>query len=157
MKLAMCNLTDDSYYLCSNIKIPLIHLRTMLKGEPFYCKYGFRPNVPNEYNIYKSNKKIFLSRPSLTKDEIIKFIMFRKFNSKNKTDNHILNYINNILIPRLTATNLISNFLNVMINDNTEESAYLLYNIYMNIFEKIGYQKYMQKSFDLYIDKYTIK
>jgi hypothetical protein len=144
-------LTDNSYLLCNTVKISLIHLRTMIKGEPFYCKYGFTPSNKEEYKNWNKNKKIFLSKPFLTKDKFIDFLIYRKFDKKNKNDKKILNYINNFIIPRLKDNNKISKILESMINDKTDESCYLLYNIYMNIYNYIGYLKYTSKSFNLYI------
>ena len=70
--LKKLNLTDDSYLLCGDVKIPLIHLRTMTKGEPFYCKYGFIPNTEEEFEVYKHNKQIYLSKPMISKKRFIK-------------------------------------------------------------------------------------
>jgi hypothetical protein len=89
----------------------------------------------------------------ISKSRFIKYIMFRKFNKNNIEDQKILTYINNILIPRLKDKNLISDLLNSMINDQQNESCYLLYQIYMKIFEYSKYLKYNNKSFDLDITK----
>jgi hypothetical protein len=152
-KLKKLNLTDDSYLKCNDTKIPLIHLRTITKGEPFYCKYSFVANNKHDLEVYKHNKKIYLSKPMISKTRFMKYIMFRKFNKNNIEDQKIIKYINNILIPRLKDKNLISDLLNSMINDQQNESCYLLYQIYMKIFEYSKYLKYNNKSFDLDITK----
>ena len=41
-------LTDNSFYMCKNIKIQLIYARTLTHGLPYYTKNGFIPI--NEYN-----------------------------------------------------------------------------------------------------------
>lgn len=38
-------LTDNSYLECANEKIPLIYLRTLTKGMPYYSKFGFPPLI----------------------------------------------------------------------------------------------------------------
>ena len=93
-----------------------------------------------EKEIFKENKKIFKEKPIITKKELIKILNYKKF---NKTyDNKILNYINNVIIPRLTENNAVSEFINNIINDKTNEGCSILYNIYMDIYKKIGYSKY---------------
>lgn len=145
------SLTDNSYLLCSNSKISLIHLRTMTRGMPFYSKYGFIPTYEEEKEIFKENKKIFKEKPTITKKELIKILNYKKF---NKTyDNKILNYINNVIIPRLTENNAVSEFINNIINDKTNEGCSILYNIYMDIYKKIGYSKYEKRHFELDLTK----
>ncbi len=150
-ELQFLNLTDNSYIQCNEIKIPLIHLRTMTKGEPYYCKHGFEPNT-KEKKIYLHNKKIFLSKPKITLDEFKKILLFRNFDSKDKYDKKIISYINNKLLPRFTQTNLLSDIVNSMIDDKSYESCYLLYNIYESLYTKYNYQKYIKKSFNLVLN-----
>jgi len=66
----------------------------------------------------------------------------------------ILNYIQNILIPRLKPINLVSKFINSIINDNCKVSRSLLYNIYMKIYEDIGYYKYENKNLFIILNKH---
>ena len=148
-KLIKLNLTDDSYLQCGNVKIPLVHLRTMTKGEPFYCKYGFIPNNKIEYNVYKHNKQIFLSKPKISKKRFIKYITTNDFYIEHSEDKKVKNYISKILIPRLEDYNLVSDLIKNMINDKTNESCYLLYYSYMKIYEYCKYSSYKFKSFNL--------
>ena len=145
------SLTDNSYLMCGNSKISLIHLRTMTKGMPFYSKYGFIPTYEEENEIFKENKKIFKEKPTLTKKELIKILNFKKFNEKY--DLKIINYINNIIIPKLTEVNLVNKFVDNIINDKTNEGCSILYNIYMDIYKKIGYSKYEKRHFELDLTK----
>ena len=46
-------LTDNSNLVCGNEKIPLIYLRTITHGKPYYTKFHFKPIDHN-----KNNKKI---------------------------------------------------------------------------------------------------
>lgn len=144
-KLKYIELTDNSYLLCKNSKISLIHLRTMTKGTPFYSKYGFIPVY--EKSIYDHNLKNYNKYKTLTKEKIIKYLYFKEFD-KNE-DIKMLNYIQNILIPRLKPINLVSEFINSIIDDKSKVSCSLLYNIYMKIYEDIGYYKYERRKFIL--------
>jgi hypothetical protein len=120
-------LHDNSNYKCNGYDLPLIILRTMTHGKPFYSKYGFLPlnynkdnkneYKKNELQIYEDNNKLFKSQPKMTKNELLQIIHYTKFD-KNK-DKNILNYINNIVILRLKENNnLINEFLNNIINDS---------------------------------------
>jgi hypothetical protein len=154
-KMKQINLTDNSYFLCNNITIPLIHLRTMTRGEPFYCKYGFRPI--DEYEIWKKNKEIFLTNPHISKNDILKFLMYKKFDKSNEDDKKILRYINKIIIPRLKENNIVSELLISIINDNSHESCHLLVKIHMKIYMFLGYELYFYKNFNLNLKDIKLK
>lgn len=150
-KMNVINLTDVSYLQCRNDYIPLIYLRTMTKGEPYYCKFGFVPTTRIEYETWKHNINIFKNKPSLTKNEFIKFFMYRKFNNNNPNDKLMLEYISNILIPRLKENNQVSIILSTIINDKKSTGCHLLYMIYLNLYSYLGYREYHNKSFNYYI------
>jgi len=146
-------LTDNSYLQCGDFKIPLIYLRTITYGMPYYSKYGFIPK--NKYNkiVFERNIENYKKDKILTKNEFIKYFMFRNFDNKIKFENKILKYINEILIPRLKSTNSVKQILKSIINDKCKEGCYLLYNIYMRIYEDIGYITYNKKKFILDLTK----
>ena len=60
-------LTDNSYLISTGEKIPLINLRTITKGIPYYAKYGFITTYENDLQPFTENKKIFQEKPILTK------------------------------------------------------------------------------------------
>jgi len=162
------NLHDNSHYKCHKHSIPLINLRTMTHGIPLYSKYGFKPINHNkekgniyskdELQIYTDNKKIFLTNPKMSKKELLKIIFYTNFD--NKKDNEMLNYINNIVVPRLKENNnLISEFLNDIIKDSKDdkkiiliEACKLLKNIFIVIYNKCGYYDYIEKTFELNLE-----
>jgi hypothetical protein len=120
-------LHDNSNYKCERYNIPLIILRTMTHGKPFYSKYGFLPlnhnnkneneYKKNEIQIYEDNNNLFKTQPKMTKNELLQIINYTKFD-KNK-DKYMLYYIYNIIIPRLNEeNNIISDFLNNILNDS---------------------------------------
>jgi hypothetical protein len=182
------NLHDNSNYKCNKFNIPLINLRTITHGKPLYSKFGFYPinhnkendtyYYKNEFKIYEDNKKIFISNPKMSKKELIDIIFLTKYDKIK--DINMLEYINNIIIPRLKEkNNLISDFINNIINDSSQnktntsnelentkkdikkydyESCKLLKNILMIIYNKCGYYDYIEKTFVLNLEnKNTIQ
>jgi len=184
-KMKKINLHDNSYYHCNKYNIPLIILRTITYGAPFYTKYGFKPlnhntkeekeYSKNELQIYIDNKNLFMTKPTMTKRELLNIIYYTNFD-KNK-DKNMLNYINNIVIPRLKENNnLVSEFLkNILkdskdpdeqtnfcdkslINNKDNKENYKLYackllkNILMNLYFKCGYYDYIEKTFTLNLE-----
>ena len=120
-------LHDNSNYKCNNYDLPLIILRTITHGKPFYSKYGFLPlnhnddddkeYKKNELQIYEDNKKLFKTQPKMTKNELLQILHYTKFD-KNK-DKNLLYYIDNIIYPRLNEkNNIINEFINNVIDDS---------------------------------------
>lgn len=155
--LKKLNLTDDSYLLCGDVKIPLIHLRTMIKGEPFYCKYGFVPDTDRELKVYKHNKQIYLSKPMISKKQFIKYIITSDFYIEHCKDKKVKNYINEILIPKLEDNNLVSDLIKSMIDEKLHEGCFLLYYSYMNIYKYCKYMQYVFKNFNLDMGSISFK
>ena len=52
-------LSDTSIKKCYGIGIKLKYLRTITHGEPYYAKYGFRPQNKLDYKTYKYNKELY--------------------------------------------------------------------------------------------------
>lgn len=129
---------------------------------PFYSKYGFLPlnhnnkgeneYKKNELQIYKDNEKLFFNEPKMTKNELLSIIFYKKFD-KSK-DKKILDYINNIVIPRLKEkNNIISVFIKNIIDDTQKnysiDACELLQHIYIAMYDKCGYYNYIEKTFSL--------
>lgn len=143
------NLTDNSYLLCYDVKIPLIILRTMTIGEPYYCKFGFIPKYKEEYEVLKKNKKTYLSKPELSKEELIKLFMYKKFDENNKNDRKMLSFINKLLIPRLLPNNNVSEILKMIIDYKMIIGCRIILNIYNKLYERLNYSIYEKKEFYL--------
>ena len=156
-------LTDNSYFSCGMEKIPLIFLRTITHGKPFYTKYGFMPINHNKENkntyrknellIYNNNYDKYKKNPTIKKKDFIQILNYKKFDKI--TDKKMINYINNIIIPSLQDKNIsmrdfVSNLLkNKNKNKNKNNiSCELLSNIILNIYYKCGYDKYDYKYFE---------
>ena len=52
-------LQDNSMKKCYGTGIKLKYLRTITNGEPYYAKYGFRPQNKLDYKTYKYNKDLY--------------------------------------------------------------------------------------------------
>ena len=149
-KLNKIHLTDNSYLLCSNsVKIPLIYLRTITQGKPFYSKYGFVPKYKQDFEAYKDNILNYNKHKTITKEQFIKYFNYRKFDINIDKHKKILNYINNTLIPRLKETNLVSYIIKSIYDDENIEGCSILNNILMKIYDELEYIRYDDKNFIL--------
>ena len=153
-KVNEITLTDNSYFLCNNDnnKIPLKYLRTLTKGEPYYCKFGFRPKYEEDITTWKNNKKIFLEKPTITKKEFKKILMDRKFDENDKYDKKILYHINNFVLPKLEDENVISVIIKIMMECKTDISCDILKFLCERIYLKI-YKEYKHKTFIMNFNK----
>lgn len=156
-------LIDNSYLECGIDKIPLILLRTITHGKPYYTKYGFMPinhnkknnNIYNENEllIYNNNYDNYKKNPMIKKRDLIQILNYKKFNQK--TDKEMFNYINNIIIPSLKSVKIsIKDFVKKILEDKKKISCELLFHIIPNIYFKCGYDKYYYKYFEqIFSDK----
>ena len=143
------SLSDMSYYLSNSEKIPLMYLRTLTKGEPYYCKFDFIPKYKEDIEIWQFNKNLFLKKPSIKKKELIKMLMNRKLDENESFDKKILSYINDIISPRLQDDNIISDVIKILMESKSYISCHLLNIVCMKIYFKIGYKEYINKTFIL--------
>ncbi len=148
-KIEKISLSDMSYFSCGAEKIQLMYLRTLTKGEPYYCKFGFKPKYDEDNEIWEFNKNKFIGKPSMTKKELIKILMYREFDENDTYDKKILFHINNNIIPKLKDNNKISRFIKMIMECKSYTSCHLLNVICMIIYNKIGYKKYINKTFIL--------
>jgi hypothetical protein len=148
MKLKKITLEDNSYISCNKIKIPLIGIRTMTKGEPYYCKFGFRPDSKSEKKTYEHNKKIFNSKPTINKDVLLKILLDDVF------DSELIKYIKKNIIPELgykktSVEYFIKLLITKIIEFDNPEVCKLLNIIHYNISSMVGYKMYGSKKFEL--------
>lgn len=118
-------LTDNSYLECENEKIPLIYLRTMTNGKPYYSKFNFYPinhndkgeneYYKNEYQIYKDNIDIYNTMPMIKKNKLVKILNYKKFNEIK--DKNMIEYINSITNLFKDENILISKFVGNLIKN----------------------------------------
>lgn len=155
-------LTDNSYLECGNEKIPLIYLRTITHGKPYYTKFNFLPinhnnnnenkYYKNELQIYKDNIKIFNTNPKIKKKKLIKILNYKKFDEIK--DKNMIKFINNELIPQLKEDEIpISNFVKYLIKNKKKITCHLLMNILMNLYYMCNYNEYKYKYFEFILSK----
>jgi len=159
MGLDRLSLTDNSYFLCTPIKISLIYLRTMTKGSPFYAKYKFTPIYPNDVNAFYNNNELYHTNPTISKNQLLKIINGLNFDKIFINPNDIKKYINKNLLPTLSDANIVKDLITKLINDsnNIKDVCILFDELYMNIYLKSGYLKYRDKSFELNLTNINIK
>ena len=155
-------LIDNSYLECGNEKIPLIYLRTITHGKPYYTKFNFYPinhnkkdeneYYKNEIQIYYDNIEIFKTNPKINKKKLIKILNYKKFDDVK--DKNMIDYINNDIIPNLKDENIsISNFVSNLIKKKKKITCHLLKNILMSLYYKGEYNEYKYKNFEFILDK----
>ena len=164
-KIKKIHLIDNSYLDCGNDKIPLIYLRTITQGKPYYAKYGFYPidhnedgendYYKNELQIYKDNIDTFNTNPTIKKNKLIKILNYQKFDEIK--DKKMIDYLNNILTPyidSLKSNNIsIKDLVLFMIGEKKKIPCLLLMNIIMSLFYKCGYKQYKYKHFEFTVEK----
>ena len=155
-------LIDNSYLECGNEKIPLIYLRTITHGKPYYTKFNFYPinhnkkneneYYKNEIQIYYDNIEIFKTNPKINKKKLIKILNYKKFDDVK--DKNMIDYINNDIILKLKDENIsISNFVSNLIKKKKKITCHLLKNILMPLYYKGEYNEYKYKKFEFILDK----
>ena len=155
-------LIDNSYLECGNEKIPLIYLRTITHGKPYYTKFNFYPinhnkkneneYYKNEIQIYYDNIEIFKTNPKINKKKLIKILNYKKFDDVK--DKNMIDYINDDIIPNLKDENIsISNFVSNLIKKKKKITCHLLKNILMPLYYKGEYNEYKYKKFEFILDK----
>ncbi len=164
-KIKKINLIDNSYLNCGNDNIPLIYLRTITKGKPYYSRYGFYPinhnkdgendYYENELQIYRDNVDTFNKNPTMKKNKLIKILNYQKFDEIK--DKKMIDYLNNIIMPYINSFKSddisIKDFVSFMIEDKKKIPCLLLANIIMTLFNKCGYKQYKYKHFEFVIEK----
>jgi hypothetical protein len=73
MHITKIELQDNSMKKCYGTGIKLKYLRTITNGEPYYAKYGFRPQNKLDYKTYKYNRELH-KKDIYIKSSIIKDI-----------------------------------------------------------------------------------
>lgn len=130
--ISKIKLTDNSYYICKNVKIQLIYARTLTHGLPYYTKYGFIPINKDNLHIMKQNYKIMKK----TKTEDINLINFIPDNDK---------YSNLISIIKKNKKKSLQYVLKYIL----EKYCMLFYKIHMKIFKELELNMYIDKQFNL--------
>lgn len=165
-------LADSSQKKCYVIGLKLTYLRTMTYGIPYYAKFGFRPLLKTDYeNVFVYNRNNFKLNKTMTKDELLNVIKKNKKDMRAKTFETYEKYIkkgisnNEKLNPVLFISETIKIIDNSIsenknnkikiIEDKKELSGLcdFISNIYIDIYNSLGYKKYKENLWVLKIKR----
>jgi len=136
-------LTDNSTYYCplNKKKYNMGIMMTLLTGDTWYGKYGFRPYKDYEINkvqnkIYEENKKI-ITNIKIKKVNLEKYLL--KVNKKYPDDMSKDNIKELLLIQKNQPNKLLIEFLNDLHGkDVFDKTCHLFYVYYEELFNDIG-------------------
>ena len=151
-------LSDTSIKKYNGFGLQLKYLRTITHGEPYYAKYGFRPNSEYDIDIFRFNRSNYRLNKKILNKELFKIITDAKLDKQTNEvyKKYLYNYIksNNEIDPKIYLTELINliNYKNITEN----EKKYIwnfVFSIYQNLYNKLGYKNYRDKIWILQIKK----
>jgi len=145
-------LTDNSIKQCENKNIKLSLMLTLLTGDTWYGKYGFRPiyvydNQKNNYMIdtmetqnYENNKDKIINL-KITDIDLLKYIQLTK--------NNTLIYATNKIIQKKPNT-LLKDFLSHLLNNYDENCQYFT-EFYEQLYNEVRLFEPYHKLYGLFI------
>ena len=151
-------LSDTSIKKYNGFGLQLKYLRTITHGEPYYAKYGFRPNSEYDIDIFRFNRSNYRLNKKILNKELFEIITDAKLDKQTNEvyKKYLYNYIksNNEIEPKIYLTELINliNYKNITEN----EKKYIwnfVYSIYQNLYNKLGYKNYRDKIWILQFKK----
>lgn len=159
-------LSDTSKKSCYNVGIKLTYLKTITNGIPYYAKFGFRPELTGDYEVFKHNKNNYKLNKTIKNDDLLSIIENKKNVMQKNTYDTYLKYIKNYILnnkninPILFFTEIID-IIDIslgkkeMIKDNIffsnkiiknkqvmESICDLLNLICKDVYVKLGYKEY---------------
>jgi hypothetical protein len=150
--------TSIKKYNGLGLGLGLKYLRTITNGEPYYAKYGFRPNTEYDIDIFRFNRSNYRLNKKILNKELFEIITDAKLDKQTNEvyKKYLYNYIksNNEIDPKIYLTELINliNYKNITEN----EKKYIwnfVYSIYQNLYNKLGYKNYRDKIWILQFKK----
>ncbi len=142
-------LTDNSVKRCHNVNIKLPNMMTLLTGDTWYGRYGFRPitRSADSYTIdktalsyYEKNKQI-MSQVKITDIDLIKYISLTKNDKLIKAVGQLV---------KLDPNMLIKDFLTNFIRDY-DSTCEMFYEFYEKLYGKLGLFGFYRYLFGLYL------
>ena len=145
---------NPKYKLHDNFDLMIIS--TIMKGKPYYNKYGFEPKYNEDKKILEHNINIFNKKIKLSEINLLKYITDNKNNfDKNIKIEKYETIINDIIIPQINKfkNNSVDKFFYSILNvnpDNIKDKIILcniILSFYKFIFKKMNYQEFKKRIF----------
>ncbi len=153
------NKLSNEYVINSKTKLhdnfDLMIISTLMKGKPYYSKYGFEPKYKEDKEILEHNIQIYNKKIKLKNINLMEFVLNNKNNIVNKNTN-IEEYnkiLDTIVIPEIKKfqNNPVSEFVFTILNVNPKNinDKIMLCNIilsfYKYLFNKMNYCEFKKK------------
>tara|TARA_B110000971_G_C19974750_1_gene484411 strand:+ start:564 stop:1334 length:771 start_codon:yes stop_codon:yes gene_type:complete len=132
-------ITDNSLKKCSNKNIKLSVMLTLLTGNTWYGKYGFKPVDDTLIKYYENNKKI-MNTLKLKDIDLIKYLKMTKLDKK---------VIESCFIENHQST-LLKDYLTRFIKEYDKTCDYF-YDFYFTLFIDLGLYDFHHRTFELAI------
>jgi hypothetical protein len=164
-------LADMSQKKCYDISLKLVYLRTMTDGIQYYAKFGFRPVLQTDYDIFRYNRANHKLNKKIKKNELLDLISKCKINMSEETydaynkyiKKHILNneIIDPVIFMKQTikiADNSIAENKNpkILILDDKKKLMAIcdfISKIYIKVYNFLGYKHYDENLWELTINR----
>jgi hypothetical protein len=134
-------LSDNTFKKCNNKKIMLSTMSTLLTGDTWYGKYGFRPNEDFYITVYEKNKKI-MNAIRLKDIDLIKYFKMSKINE------HSINKIKEFI--KENQLMLLKDYLRIFIKEYDRIYEYF-YDFYLTLYDDLKLYDFDHKIFELSI------
>jgi hypothetical protein len=134
-------LSDNTFKKCNNEKIMLSAMLTLLTGDTWYGKYGFRPNEDFYITVYEENKKK-MNTIKLKDIDLIKYLKM------SKVDEHIINKIKEFI--KENQKMLLKDYLQIFIKEYDRIYEYF-YDFYLTLYDDLRLYNFDHKIFELLI------
>ena len=132
-------ITDNSLKKCNNYNIKLGLMLTLITGDTWYGKYGFRPSDEELIKYYENNKRI-INKITL-KD--VNFIKYLKMTKLNKT---VIDSAKKFIEKHQSL--LLKDYLLKFIKEYDKTCEYF-YDFYFTLFNDLGLYDFYQRTFEL--------
>jgi len=134
-------ITDNSLKKCDNKNIELAQMLTLLTGNTWYGKYGFKPTDERLIKKYENNKKI-MNTLTIKDIDLIKYLKMSKINKKviEKSKEFIEKH----------QSILVKDYLSKFLKEYDKTCEYF-YDFYEHLFDDLGLYNFHRRTFELVI------
>ena len=126
-------------------------IKTLTTGEPYYCKYGFKPKTDYDIEVYNHNKKIF------NKQQLLNTININSINKlvlKNINNEKHIKIYKKYIIPLIDEckNKPVNIFIKKLFEINPDPYTksvvcFIIETIYINIYDLLEYKHYSKAVF----------